>query len=275
MPITSLPAAPMTPAQPSVSSAFPPAAPMMGHGMAALSSQSSSPDTAVAPSLSPVTPIVPPAPMTPTQQMPEYHATALPTMKKRAPLVAGAVIAVVMMAGVGAGLVLSGQDQDVRNQAYVAPRTPAPQQAYQTAQDKTAAVSDSNIVVEPSMENVFGLLMSQNPSAQSVELTGNGISGKLYRADDANVGSKAFFAKVQGLQKSEASVPMAWIEMNDGTMLNVGQVEINESGVGHFVHDDFSGKTPVSFFISYENPELLIEGQSLTEPTEKVANASF
>lgn len=260
-------------------------APMMGHGMAALSSAPLSPsapaDSAVAPSLVPAqTSVVPlstatvPGAVPPTAEMPKYQAATMPQVKKRAPLIAGAVVGAVVLAGVGAGLVLSGQDQDVRNQAYVAPKTTT-QQNTQVQPSGTSASVGMNIVVEPTAENNFLMMKTTYPQAQMVSLSGGSVAGSLYTATIEATGKQTYFAQINGLQTSEATSPIAWLELDDGTFYQVGEIEMNSSGVGHLLFDNITEKTPKAFVISYEPSDVLAGVGVTTEPTEKVINAAL
>lgn len=257
---------PLSP-EPSLAAAPPPAmtpAPLvepvvsMGSGMAAMQAMSESPAAAQAESI----PSVPQPPLavaaeqppvtaasilsgtTPvvTQQMPKYTAANGALGKKKAPLIAGLMVAVVLLGGVGAGVILSEQSQDVRQQAYVAPsRAPS-----------AASAPSTNIAPEiPTVEESFQSLLTQYPNAQQIALSGT-LSGTAYYAPDDIFGQQ-FFLQVNNLSAEPGKAYYAWVKADEKVFLIAQLMEGAQAGSGYASGAVPAGVTSGMILISQED----------------------
>jgi hypothetical protein len=232
----------------------------------------------VMPSVEPVkstTPVTPLAPVSPTASQTVSNAggekfqvaqTPKPGMPKATIAATIAVIAVVL-GGVGAGVALSGQSQDVRNQAYVAPA-----QVNKDNPPETLTGATMSFVMTP--KNAFIVAKDKFPNARTESLSGGGISGTLYSADSAE-GNKVIFAEMTGVKLPTAtSVPTAWVVYDDGAyyaFASIDELTSAEDGSKAYVsYENVLDKQVTGFVFSYENPLGLVGGSVATEPSEKV-----
>ncbi len=181
----------------------------------------------------------------------------------KAPIAAAIAVFAVVLGGIGAGVALSGQNQDVRQQAYV---EPAPVQNVGQPGVLTAV---PEIIVAPTAHNAFLMAQSLYPSAASHVISGSGVTGTLYSAQSAE-GKTILFAEMTGVQDmNENSTPTAWVEYADGTFMSIGTL-FNEEGKAYINYENLSDLVIAGFIVSYENPATFTDMGVGTQPTEKV-----
>lgn len=226
-------------------------------------------------SVQPGTPMSPVSPVTASPQMVSNEGgdhfqvaqAPKPGMPKATIAAVIAVIAVVL-GGVGAGVVLSGENQDVRNQAYVAPATQ--KVANQASNTNTPELTGSTMSFVMTPKNAFLVAKDAYPDAVAQPLSGDGISGTIYSADSAE-GKKVIFAEMTGVKPATStSTPTAWVMHDDGTYYAFATIEnAGDDGKSFLSYENSVDSKVTGFVISYENPELQIEGSVAKMPTQK------
>lgn len=204
-------------------------------------------------------------PVAPQYQVAQEPKPGLP----KSSVAAGIAVLAVIIGGVGAGIALTGQNQDVRDMAYVAPAT-------QTGNTVNGRIDPNAMMISTTGENAYIASKAEFPNARSYSISGGGVSGTVYLADDTEASTKVIFGELSGVPISTDTSAMAvWVTYADGTSNQLSTLDITTTDQGprsFFGYDDFSGKVPVEVSLSIENPNNANDSAQLPQPTQKVAN---
>lgn len=238
-----------------------------------------SPAPTAMPTLSPTS--TPMAPVTPT---PSVSSVAAPAVSQpqvaqapkpgipKAGIAAALVILAVTIAGVGAGVALSGQEQDVRNQAYVAP-SPVAQQAASAPVDP-----NSMVILTTSGENAYNDMKKTHTGAREVTVSSGGLSGIVSLAE-TEIGSKVLFARLSGVPTApEGKKMVAWVMFANGEYAQIGDLDnVTSNGdlVSFIAYENFSDQPFSQLVISEENLASTSDSSLDVLPTQKVANVAL